>query len=132
MCGTRRKRAGSRMLYRVQLGALATVVSAICMYAQTSAPMPRGGGLTSGSSSVLPKSCVNQEHESEKIAALIESIQDHPTAGAYNTLGVLYAQADRLNCAVPAFQAALKWEGQNCEVHYNLDLGLRDTGHRNG
>ena len=132
MCGSGRKRAGSRMLYHLQVGALAMAVSAICTFAQNSAPIRRRGELTSGSASVLPKSCVNQERKSEKIAALIESIQDHPTAGAYNTLGVLYAQADRLNCAIPAFQVALKLEGKNWEAHYNLALAFLKTGDRTG
>src|SRR5437879_4584528 len=54
----------------------------------------------------LPKSCLKQSHPSEKVTALLESVHDHPTAGAYNTLGVLYAQADRISCGIAAFQAA--------------------------
>jgi tetratricopeptide (TPR) repeat protein len=60
----------------------------------------------------------------------LETVQDHPTASAYNTLGALYAQADRISCAVPAFEAALKLENQNWEAHYNLALALLRKGDR--
>src|SRR3982074_2887667 len=78
----------------------------------------------------LPRSCLEQIHPSEKITALLESVHDHPTAGAYNTLGVLYAQADRVSCAVTAFEAALKLEDPNWEAHYNLALALLRKGGR--
>ncbi len=78
----------------------------------------------------MPKSCLKQSQPSEKITALLESVHDHPTAGAYNTLGVLYAQTDRASCAVSAFQAALKWEEPNWEAHYNLALALLRKGDR--
>ena len=78
----------------------------------------------------LPKSCLEQTHTSEKIATLLDSIRDHPTAGAYNTLGVLYAQEDRVSCAIPAFEASFQLEGQNWEAHYNLALALLRKGDR--
>jgi tetratricopeptide (TPR) repeat protein len=73
---------------------------------------------------------VEQIHPSEKITALLESVHDHPTAGAYNTLGVLYAQADRVSCAVTAFETALKLDDPNWEAHYNLALALLRKGGR--
>jgi tetratricopeptide (TPR) repeat protein len=76
------------------------------------------------------KSCSQQNHPSEKIAVLLESIRDRPTAGAYNTLGVLFAQADRSSCAIAAFESALKLDDQNWEVHYNLALALLRKGER--
>src|SRR6266567_9062227 len=78
----------------------------------------------------LPQSCLQQRNSSEKIAVLLESVHDHPTAGAYNTLGVLYAQADRVSCAIPAFEASLKLEDQNWEAHYNLALAFLRRGDR--
>ena len=78
----------------------------------------------------LPKSCVARSNPSEKIAALLESVHDHPTAGAYNTLGVLYAQGDRVSCGIAAFEAALQLEDQNWEAHYNLALALLRQGYR--
>jgi tetratricopeptide (TPR) repeat protein len=78
----------------------------------------------------LPNSCLQQNHTSEKMTALLESVHDHPTAGAYNTLGVLYAQADRASCAIAAFEAALKLQDQNWEAHYNLAVAFLGKGER--
>jgi superkiller protein 3 len=64
------------------------------------------------------------------VTALIESVHDHPTAGAYNTLGVLYAQGNRVSCAIAAFEGALKLENQNWEAHYNLAVALLGKGDR--
>ncbi|MGC2194138.1 MAG: tetratricopeptide repeat protein [Terriglobales bacterium] len=79
---------------------------------------------------IASKMCPAQSHPSEKVSALLESIQDHPTAGAYNTLGVLYAQGDRVSCAIAAFEASLKLENQNWEGHYNLAIALLSKGDR--
>src|SRR3981081_1108837 len=92
------------------------------------APLPQAAAATH--SPALPKSCLEQSHPSEQITALLESVNDHPTAGGYNTLGVLYAQADRVSCAIAAFQAALKLEDPNWEAHYNLALALLSQGDR--
>src|SRR5258708_6904746 len=94
--GAGRKCTASRMLLCLALGAFVIVVGAVCALAENTAPLTHSGKLTPKSPAVLPKTCLSQEHPSDKIAALTESIQDHATAGAYNTLGVLFAQADRL------------------------------------
>src|SRR6266481_8705615 len=77
---------------------------------------------------ILPKPCLEQSHSSEKINALLETIHDHPTAGAYNTLGILYAQGDRVSCAIAAFEAAIKLEDPNWEAHYNLAIAFISKG----
>jgi tetratricopeptide (TPR) repeat protein len=112
-----------------KLSVLMTLTGAICLAAQNSPP---ARGPTAGAAATLPKSCLVRAGASEKISALLESVQDRPTAGAYNTLGVLYAQAERLSCAVPAFEASLKLENQNWEAHYNLALALLSRGDRAG
>jgi tetratricopeptide (TPR) repeat protein len=109
----------------VELSVLMTL--AVCGAAQNTAPSP---AVSAGRPSVLPKSCVEQNHPSEKITVLLESVRDHPTAGAYNTLGVLYAQVDRASCGIAAFEAALKLEDQNWEAHYNLALAVLRKGDR--
>src|SRR5215831_9932313 len=76
----------------------------------------------------LPQSCLSQP--SEKISGLLESIHDHSTAGAWNTLGVLYAQADRVSCAIPSFENAIQLNKQDWEPHYNLALALVRAGDR--
>src|ERR1700724_3826855 len=93
-----------------KLSVLTTLASVICVAAQNPTPVR---STVAGSVTSLPKSCLIRAGASEKISALLETVHDHPTAGTYNTLGVLYAQADRVSCAVPAFEAALKLENQN-------------------
>src|SRR5580700_3574335 len=125
MLAARTERARHGRFSFVELSVLMTL--AVWVAAQNTAPSQAASAV---SPSVLPKSCVEQNHPSEKIAALLESIHDHPTAGAYNTLGVLYAQADRVSCAIPAFEASLKLEDQNWEAHYNLALAFLRRGDR--
>jgi tetratricopeptide (TPR) repeat protein len=76
----------------------------------------------------IPSSCRTRSRDSTKISALLETINQHPTGGAYNTLGVLYAQADRVSCAISSFEAALRLDRQNWEPHYNLALALLRRG----
>jgi tetratricopeptide (TPR) repeat protein len=89
-----------------------------------------GQAAPEGRPATLPKSCLEPGHPSEKMSALLETVNDHPTAGAFNTLGVLYAQADRVSCAIAALEAALKLEQHNWEAHYNLALALLRKGNR--
>jgi tetratricopeptide (TPR) repeat protein len=79
---------------------------------------------------VLPEKCLSPAHSSDKIAELLEGIHDHPTAGAFNTLGVLYAQQDQVSCAISAFEASLRSQDQNWEAHYNLAIALLRRGDR--
>ena len=79
---------------------------------------------------LLPQKCLSPAHSSDKIAELLESIHDHPTAGAFNTLGVLYAQQDQVSCAISAFEASLRSQDQNWEAHYNLAIALFKRGDR--
>jgi tetratricopeptide (TPR) repeat protein len=72
----------------------------------------------------LPKQCLAPKNGSEQISMLLETVRDHPTAGAYNTLGALFAAAGEVNCAVPAFQISLRLDAKNWEAHYNLALAL--------
>ena len=104
-----------------------TLAGALSAAAQNSSP---GQAAPTVHPATLPKACLEQNPPSEKISVLLETIHDHPTAGAYNTLGVLYAQEDRVACAIPAFEAALTQERQNWEVHYNLALALLRKGNR--
>src|ERR1700686_3707937 len=121
---TERARSGGCTL--LALSARMTLAGALCVAIQTAASQ----AAPEAHPPALPKSCLKQSHPSEKITALLESVHDHPTPGAYNTLGVLYAQSDRVSCAIAAFEAALKLEDQNWEVHYNLALALLREGDR--
>jgi tetratricopeptide (TPR) repeat protein len=125
MLAARTERARPGRFSLVELSVLMTL--AVCVAAQNTAP---GRAPAAARPLVLPKSCVEQNHPFEKIAALLESVHDHPTAGAYNTLGVLYAQMDRVSCGIAAFEAALKLEDRNWEAHYNLALAVLRKGDR--
>jgi tetratricopeptide (TPR) repeat protein len=52
----------------------------------------------------------------------------HATAEAYNALGVLYAEGNKLNCAVPAFEEALRLDEQDWRARYNLASALIKKG----
>ena len=95
------------------------------------------GGLThaqapsaAATSTSLPRTCLDQAHKSEKTAALLEVIRNHPTAGAYNTLGALYAQRGFSSCAAAAFEAAIRLDNRNWEAHYNLGVARVNSGDR--
>jgi tetratricopeptide (TPR) repeat protein len=122
---TERARPGRYSLLKVSV--LMTLAGTLSVAGQNA---PTRQAAPAAHPSVLPKSCLEQSHPSEKITALLESVHDHPTAGAYNTLGVLYAQADRVSCGIAALEAALKLEDQNWEPHYNLALALLRKGDR--
>ena len=126
MCGAEKTINRRGITFFLSLGGLVTLVGTTLVATQNPPSAQPIGEVGFPS---LPRQCL-QGRSSEKIAALLESIHDHPTAGAYNTLGVLYAQADRVSCAIPAFETALKLENQNWEVHYNLALALLRKGDR--
>src|SRR5580692_1714004 len=127
MLAPRTERARPRRYSLLELSARMTIAGTLCVAAQNATP---AHAVSATRPSPLPKSCLEQSHASEKITALLESVHDHPTAGAYNTLGVLYAQADRVSCGIAAFEASLKLEDQNWEAHYNLALALLRKGDR--
>ena len=122
---TKRARPGRYAL--LKLSVLITLAATPSIASQNAAP---GQSARAVHSAALPKPCLEQSHPSEKITALLKTVHDHPTAGAYNTLGVLYAQADRVSCGIAAFEAALKLGDQNWEAHYNLALALLRRGER--
>lgn len=76
----------------------------------------------------LPKQCLTPKSGSEQISMLLETVRDHPTAGAYNTLGALFAAAGQVSCAIPAFEISLRLDARNWEAHYNLALAFLSSG----
>jgi len=106
---------------------LLTLAGTIAVATQSAA---LGQGVPAAHKHTLPKTCLEQTHTSEKIVALLGSVHDHPTAGAYNTLGVMYAQQGRVSCAIRAFEFSFQLESQNWEAHYNLALTLLRRGDR--
>ena len=96
----------------------------LLLASQISAQTP-SARVTSGASSVgLPARCLSRDGKPQQIADLLEALQEHPTAGAYNTLGALFAQQGSDRCAIAAFEAAIRLDDRNWEAHYNLAVAL--------
>ena len=117
---------------RVRIVALgfAAALAAVppCVAQSPASAQPGTASNHSSTPNTLPKTCLSPEHASEQIANLLETVNDHPTAGAYNTLGALYAAAGKVNCAIPAFQMSLHLDSKNWEAHYNLALAFLTAG----
>jgi tetratricopeptide (TPR) repeat protein len=126
MFGVSIERTRSAKCPRLHVGLL-MMATTLSLAGQTVAPHPSG---SSPGAPALPKSCLSQVHASDKIGEVLESIHDHPTAGAYNTLGVLYAQEDQVSCAIFAFEASVRVQDPNWEAHYNLGVALVRKGDR--
>jgi tetratricopeptide (TPR) repeat protein len=122
--GTERARAERYSL--MGRGVLIVLASALFLASQTATSQVS----TDVPPSALPKSCLEESHPSVKISELLDVVHNHPTAGAYNTLGVLYAQSNHLSCAISAFEVALKLNDQDWEAHYNLALAFLRKGDR--
>ena len=82
----------------VGLSWLLILAVAIPAVAQNHATIGHSGDPTSKQTQQLPRSCLVQENSSEQIKVLLETINDHPTADAYNALGDLYARGRSRNC----------------------------------
>jgi len=78
----------------------------------------------------LAAQCLHPVKASEPLQQLLEAIADHPTAGAYNTLGALFAQQGIDACAISSFEAGLQLDPKNWEARYNLALALIKHGDR--
>ena len=120
MCTTERFRSQARRPF-LDFCALSLLLAVFPLITNSAADTNRQA------KTVFPNSC-RQNQNDEKIVALWQAVADHPTAGAYNTLGALYASADRVACAIPAFESALYLDPSNWESHYNLALALVRKG----
>lgn len=108
-------------------GVLATLAGTLPVAGQSATP---GRGAFASPPPALPDRCLRQRDSSQKIAVMLKTVHDHPTAGSFNTLGVLFAQANRVSCAIASFEVALKLDDRNWEVHYDLALALITKGDR--
>ena len=78
----------------------------------------------------LPAQCLHPAKASDSLLQLLDAIADHPTAGAYNTLGALFAQEGLDTCAISSFQAALQLDAKDYEARFNLAVALIKRGDR--
>src|SRR5262249_43730 len=103
MFGVRTERAGSAKHPLLYLGLLMSA-GTISLAGQNAKPAQAASLLRPP----IPQRCLSTAHRSDKIGQVLETVRDHPTAGAFNTLGVLYAQQDQVSCAIPAFEASIR------------------------
>jgi tetratricopeptide (TPR) repeat protein len=69
--------------------------------------------------------CESSLKTSARAAQLMQSIAQHPTVGAYDALGSLYAAARQTECALAAFHSAIQLDSKSKEARYDLALELR-------
>jgi len=105
--------------------ALITLTGALSTAGQAAAP---GTPCPQRFPPTLPKTCLEQSHPSEKIAALLESVHAHANAGAYNTLGSYTPKESRSLCHQGLRNASVG--DPNWEAHYNLAIALLSKGDR--
>lgn len=107
-----------------RLAALAMLAGAISVAAQN--PAPRA--TPHAAANVLPQLCLISDGATAEVVVALRTLEEHPTANAYNVIGTLYYEADRLSCAVPALEASLQLQNHNWRAHYYLAQALLRTG----
>ena len=84
------------------------VIMTVALFAAIAKPLsPQTRKAAAGEALPLPVACQNLARSSRRIADLLTTVAGNPTAEAYNTLGALFAQQSKLECAIPAFEQAL-------------------------
>jgi FimV-like protein len=76
----------------------------------------------------LPVACQNLGKSDRPVGDLLAEVAHNATAEAYNALGAAFAEAHKLNCAVPAFEEALRLDERDWRARYNLALALIQKG----
>ena len=76
----------------------------------------------------LPAACQNLGKSDRRVGELLAAVAHNATAEAYNALGAAFAEAHKLNCAVPAFEEALRLDERDWRARYNLALVLIQKG----
>ncbi len=59
-----------------------------------------------------------------KISEILQMVSNHPTADTYNALGAAYAGRQEFDCAIAAFDQALRLDSKSWDARYNLGLAL--------
>ncbi len=92
------------------------------------AQSPTSHPVSQGASGTLPKSCLMGDGATTEVAAALRTLRNHPAASSYNALGILYFEANRLACAIPAFETSLQMQRDNWRAHYYLAQALLRQG----
>lgn len=80
----------------------------------------------------LPKPCLESAGVTAEVSSALQSTRTHPTAHAYDTLGILFYKSNRLNCAVLLLKASIQLQNQNWQAHYYLAQALLRLGDQSG
>ncbi len=112
-----------RMLFLL-LVALSVLSPPINSVAQVLATAPEASAEGGAPGSAIPKACQTGARISGPVAEVLKTLSNHPTAQGYNTLGALYGETSQLDCAIAAFESALKLDPNSSKARYNLPLAL--------
>jgi len=104
------------------------IMGAVICFAVVSATSVRAQESGSWPLRSLPAICQNLGKPDRRVGELLAAVTHNATAGAYNALGAAFAEAHNLNCAVPAFEEALRLDEQDWRARYNLALVLIQKG----
>jgi len=110
------------------LCSLLNTLGVVIFYGMTHASLGQAQESGSRERQTLPAACQNLGKSNQRVGDLLTIVARHATAEAYNALGVLYAEGNKLNCAVPAFEEALRLDEQDWRARYNLALALIKKG----
>jgi tetratricopeptide (TPR) repeat protein len=104
---------------------LLAIIAFLSMTRAAFAQAPPSGA---GEAQALPVACQDLGKSDPQMGKLLAAVSRRSTAERYNALGAAYAEANKLNCAVPAFEHALRLDDQDWRARYNLALALIQKG----
>ena len=105
-----------------------SLLAIIAFLSMTRAPFAQAPQSGAGEPQALPAACQNLDKSDPRVGKLLADVSRRATAERYNTLGAAYAEANKLNCAVAAFENALRLDDQDWRARYNLALALIQKG----
>jgi tetratricopeptide (TPR) repeat protein len=106
------------------------IVLGLMIFSGTAKPWSPQTQTTGGKSFTLPVACQNLGKSDRRIGELLTRSASRASAEAYDTLGALFAQQNKLTCAVPAFEEALRLDHSDWRARYNLALALIAEGNQ--
>jgi superkiller protein 3 len=105
-----------------------SMLGVVILFALTQAPTVQAQESGSREPQALPAACQDLRKSNQRVRELLADVERHVTTDAYNALGVVYAEGNKLNCAVSAFEEALRLDEHDWRARYNLALTLIRKG----
>jgi len=119
---------GIAIFNRMTRPSLAQAQESSSRQAPPSSPSASEGAIGGWAQLTLSVACKNLGKSDKRVGQFLSTVAHHPTSEAYNALGVLYSEVNELNCALPAFQEALRLDERDWRARYNLALAFINTG----